>query len=39
MELLVLIDQGIGLIKGFSVRVGENRCVDYAERREGGFSA
>jgi len=38
MELLVLIDQGIGLIKGFSVRVGKNRCVDYAERWEWGDS-
>jgi hypothetical protein len=32
MELLVLIDQGVGLIKGFSVRVGGNRRVDYAKR-------
>jgi hypothetical protein len=38
MELLVLIDQGIGLIKGISVRVGKNRCVDYAERWEWGDS-
>jgi len=37
MELLVLIDQGIGLINGFSVRVGRNRCVGYAERWEWGI--